>query len=63
MFLMIYAAAISTKHVRTVSDVIRFRCSFRIDYSDCGSTRMVTGYEAARIGGVGSLEGLAWRRK
>ena len=53
----------STKHVRTVSDLVRFKCSLRIDCSECGSTRTVTGYEAAKIGGVGSLDGLARRLK
>ena len=53
----------STKHVRTVSDLVRFRCGLRIDCGDCGSSRTVTGYEAAKIGGVGLLEGLARRLK
>ncbi|GAC1428967.1 MAG: hypothetical protein NVSMB6_28580 [Burkholderiaceae bacterium] len=53
----------STKHVRTVSDLVRFRCSLRIDCGECGSTKTVTGYEAAKIGGVGSLEALARRLK
>ena len=53
----------STKHVRTVSDLVRFRCSLRIDCGDCGATRTVTGYEAAKIGGVGSLDGLSRRLK
>ena len=53
----------STKHVRTVSDLVRFRCSLRIDCGDCGSTMTVTGYEAAKICGTGPLEGLARRLK
>jgi hypothetical protein len=53
----------STKHVRSVSDLVRFKCSLRTDCGDCGSTRTVTGYEAAKIGGVGSLDGLARRLK
>ena len=53
----------STKHVRTVADLVRFKCSLRIDCGDCGSTRTVTGYEAAKIGGAGSLEVLARRLK
>ena len=53
----------STKHVRTVSDLVRFKCSLRIDCGGCGATRTMTGYEAAKIGGAGSLEGLAHRLK
>jgi hypothetical protein len=48
---------------QSTSDLVRFKCSLRIDCGDCGSTRTVTGYEAATIGGVGSLEGLARRLK
>jgi len=43
--------------------VIRFRCSLRLDCGDCGLTRTVTVYEAAKIGGAGLLERRARRLK
>ena len=54
-------APMSTKHVRTVSDLVRFRCSLRIECGDCGSAKTLDGPGAARIGGAGSLDNLAKR--
>lgn len=45
----------STKHVRTGADVVRFGASVRIDCRECGATRTLAGAEFAKACGAGSL--------
>lgn len=44
----------STKHVRTTADLVRFGCGVRIDCFGCGASRTVDGVDLARA--VGSVE-------
>ena len=44
----------STKHIRTIGDLVRFGAGLRIECSGCGAARTLDGYEAAKIGGGGS---------
>jgi hypothetical protein len=53
----------STKHVRTGADVVRFGASVRIDCRDCGATRTLSGAEFAKDCGTGSLGITAKRLK
>ena len=45
----------STKHVRTTGDLVRFRCSLRIDCGTCFASKTLSGPEAVAAFGLGSL--------
>lgn len=51
----------STKHVRTGSDVVRFGCGVKIECTDCGAARTFTPKGWVMAAGPKSLE-LARRR-
>jgi hypothetical protein len=53
----------STKHVRTAADVVRFGCSVKIECGDCGAARTLSGVELVRACGAGSLEAARRRLK
>lgn len=53
----------STKHIRTIADVVRFGAGLRIDCTSCGATRTLDGFEAGRMAGAGSLKALQSRLK
>jgi len=53
----------STKHVRTAADVVRFGCSVKISCGDCGAARTMSGIELVRACGGGSLEAARRRLK
>lgn len=38
----------STKHVRTAADLVRFDAGLWIECGDCGSARTLDGYEVAK---------------
>jgi len=56
----------SYKHVGTAADLVRFRCSLKIDCMACGAAHTMTGIEVHRVHGKASLEllrlGLKCRR-
>jgi ribosomal protein L37E len=51
----------STKHVRTVSDVLRFGAGIRIDCTHCGFSKSLTGRELGMLAGATSLVSLKSR--
>ena len=54
----------STKHIRTIGDLVRFGAGLRIECFECGAARTLDGFEAAKIGGGASrLPALAGRLK
>lgn len=53
----------STKHIRTISDLVRFGAGLRVECSSCGAAKTLNGYQAAKMGGARSLESLARRLK
>lgn len=53
----------STKHIRTVADLVRFGAGLKIECGDCGASKTVDGFEAAKLGGAGSLASLRTRLK
>lgn len=50
-----YAIGMSTKHIRTAADLVRFGAGLKIDCGDCGPARTLDGYQAAKLCGAGSL--------
>lgn len=53
----------STKHIRTVADLVRFGSGLRVECGSCGAARTLDGYQAARLGGAQPLAALARRLK
>ena len=53
----------STKHVRTTGDLIRFGCDLRIDCGFCNASKTMSGPAAATIIGVVELRRAATRLK
>ena len=53
----------STKHIRTTADLVRFGAGLRIECGDCGSARTVDGFEAGRLAGLARLSDLGRRLK
>lgn len=51
----------STKHVRTVSDVLRFGAGIRIDCTQCGFSKCLNGRELGLLAGATSLARLTKR--
>ena len=51
----------STKHVRTAADLVRFGAGLKIDCGGCGAARTLDGIEAFKIGGMRPLGDLARR--
>jgi hypothetical protein len=47
----------STKHIRTAADLVRFGASLKIDCGGCGAARTMTGAEAAKALGARGLGG------
>ena len=53
----------STKHIRTTADLVRFGAGLKIECGACGAARTVDGYEASKLGGVQPLAKLGRRLK
>ena len=51
----------STKHVRTAADLVRFGCALRIECNHCAATNTLSAIEVAQRCGSGDLE--AFRRR
>ena len=56
-----YGPLMSTKHIRTIADLVRFGAGLRIECVGCGAARTLDGYEAAQIGGASRLSVLEGR--
>ena len=52
---MVYFDQMSTKHVRTAADLVRFGSGLRVDCEACGASRTLDGFEVAKSAGTGSL--------
>jgi hypothetical protein len=53
----------STKHVRTVADLVRFGCGLKIECGGCGNSRTLDGFDVAKALGTGDLEYIRPRLK
>jgi hypothetical protein len=62
-FCAAYQERMSTKHIHTASDLVRFGASVRIECADCGSARTLSGIELVKACGAGSLAAARARLK
>jgi hypothetical protein len=46
----------STKHINTAADLVRFNAGVRIDCGKCGASKTLTGTQMVRACGVGDLK-------
>lgn len=53
----------STKHVRTAADLVRFGCALKIECGNCGTARTLDGFEVAKACGTGCLSEMRARLK
>ena len=53
----------STKHIRSTADLVRFGASLKIECGHCGAARTRTGPEIARTCGTVSLDAVAGRMR
>jgi hypothetical protein len=53
----------STKHIRTAADLVRFGAGLKIECLNCGSARTLTGTEMVAFCGNGSLADASIRLK
>lgn len=53
----------STKHVRTIADLVRFGCGLKIECADCGAAKSLDGYQVGSMAGAGSLSAVKRRLK
>jgi hypothetical protein len=53
----------STKHITTAADVVRFGASVRIDCGKCGATKTLSGTELVKACGAGDLKASERRLK
>jgi hypothetical protein len=51
----------STKHIDTAADLVRFGASVRIECGECGSARTMTGIELVKRCRSGPLAGIRAR--
>lgn len=53
----------STKHVRTAADLIRFKTALKIECTSCGNSRTLGGVEVVKLCGTQDLRRLQQRFK
>ncbi len=58
-----YRGEMSTKHIRSTADLVRFGASLKIECGSCGAARTRTGLEIARTCGAVSLGAVAARMR
>ena len=51
----------STKHVRTTGEILRFNCSLKVDCTDCGNSRVFEAQKAGRALGNWPLKEMSRR--
>jgi hypothetical protein len=53
----------STKHVRSAADLVRFKCGLKIECGGCGNSRTLGGFEVAKACGTGTFAQIRKRMK
>jgi hypothetical protein len=53
----------STKHVRTAADLVRFKTALKVECDRCCNSRTLSGFDVAKLFGGGDLAGIAGRFK
>jgi hypothetical protein len=61
MFLSPYCGGMSTKHVRTTGDLIRFGCALKVECTHCLSARTLSANAAVKGLGLVDLRGTSRR--
>ena len=62
-FLPAYARAMSTKHVRSAADLVRFGAGLKIECARCGNSRILGGFELAKECGTASFSNIQQKLK
>lgn len=62
-FSRLYAAEMSTKHVRTAADLARFKCALKIECANCGNSNTMDGFDVAKAYGTKSFAEIRPRMK
>jgi ribosomal protein L44E len=63
LFFRRYAAAMSTKHVRTAADLVRFKTALKIECAKCGNSRTLSGFDVVKVCGTQDLRRVQHRFK
>jgi hypothetical protein len=53
----------STKHIETAADLVRFGASIRIDCAKCGASKTLSGAQTVKACGAGNLRAIERRLK
>lgn len=53
----------STKHVRSAADLVRFNCGLKIECGGCGNARTLGGFEVAKTYGTKTFPQIRARMK
>jgi hypothetical protein len=53
----------STKHVETAADLVRYRCSLKVECTGCGAAKMMNGVDVVRRCGAADLYAIRRRLK
>ncbi len=53
----------STKHIRTAADLVRFKASLKVECGRCGNSLTLSGFEVATVSAMGELTALRSRMK
>jgi ribosomal protein S27AE len=53
----------STKHVRTAADLVRFKTSLKVECGRCGNSRTLSGFDVVKLCGTSELGQLGDRFK
>lgn len=62
-FSWLYAAGMSTKHVRTATDLARFKCALKIECGSCGNSTTMNGFDVAKTYGTKTFAEIRPRMK
>jgi hypothetical protein len=62
-FSLTYPGWMSTKHVRTAADLIRFKTALKIECTICGNSRTLSGVGVVKICGTQDLRSIQHRFK
>jgi hypothetical protein len=58
-----YRQRMSTKHVRTAADLVRFKTALKIECSRCGNSRTLSGNDVVKLCGSQDLRSIQHRFK
>jgi hypothetical protein len=53
----------STKHIRTAADLVRFKCALKVECGRCGNSRTMSGFDVVKQFGTADLGTLPKRLK